>query len=144
MTHRPDTDDDLTSMLHDAMPFTRVLGVEAIAADSEKVTIRGTWSPERCTAAGILHGGYLMSLADAAGATVASFNLPPAAVTSTIESKTNFIRPVTTGTVTVTASIVHAGRSTIVVQTDAHREDGKLATRTTQTQAVTSPADTTT
>ncbi len=129
-------DPELTDLLHEAMPFTRTLGMEAIAADPEQVTVRGTWAPERCTAAGILHGGYLMALADAAGATLASFNLPPGAHTSTIESKTNFVRPVTVGTVEVTASIVHNGRSSIVVQTDTHRDDGKLVTRTTQTQAV--------
>jgi uncharacterized protein (TIGR00369 family) len=129
-------DPELTDLLHEAMPFTRTLGMEAIAADPEHVTVRGTWAPERCTAAGILHGGYLMALADAAGATLASFNLPPGAHTSTIESKTNFVRPVTGGTVEVTASIVHAGRSTIVVQAYTHRHDGKLVTRTTQTQAV--------
>ena len=31
---------------------------------------------------------------------------------------------------------VHVGRRTIVVQTDISRDDGKLLTRTTQTQAV--------
>jgi uncharacterized protein (TIGR00369 family) len=110
--------------------------MDAIAANADEVTVRGTWSPERCTAAGILHGGYLMALADAAGATLASFNLPPGAYTSTIESKSNFIRPVTAGNVDVTASMVHRGRSTIVVQTDTHRDDGKLVSRTIQTQAV--------
>ncbi len=136
MDHEPEADLELTKMLHKAMPFTRVLGMEAIAANSETVMVRGTWSPERCTAAGILHGGYLMALADATGATLASFNLPPGAVTSTIESKTNFIRPVTAGTVAVTATLVHCGRTTIILQTDTHRDDGKLSTRTTQTQAV--------
>jgi uncharacterized protein (TIGR00369 family) len=134
MNHPADT--ELTGMLHHAMPFTRTLGMEAIAANADEVRVRGTWSAERCTAAGILHGGYLMALADAAGATLASFNLRPRTHTSTIESKTNFIRPVTAGPVNVTASIVHSGQTTIVVQTDTHREDGKLVTRTTQTQAV--------
>lgn len=131
-----ESDTELTGMLHAAMPFTRTLGMEAITASPEKVVVRGAWSDDRCTAGGVLHGGYLMALADAAGATLASFNLPPGAVTSTIESKTNFIRPVTSGAVTVTATLVHRGRSTIVLQIDTERDDVKLATRTTQTQAV--------
>lgn len=118
MNHTSDIDTALTGMLRRAMPFTDLLGMEAIAANSETVTVQGTWSPERCTAAGIHHGGYLMALADAAAATLASFNLPHGAHTSTIESKTNFIRPVTAGAVTVTASLVHNGRSAIVAQTD--------------------------
>jgi acyl-coenzyme A thioesterase PaaI-like protein len=84
MNHPADT--ELTGMLHHAMPFTRTLGMEAIAANADEVRVRGTWSAERCTAAGILHGGYLMALADAAGATLASFNLRPRTHTSTIES----------------------------------------------------------
>lgn len=93
MNERIEADLELTRMLHEAMPFTRTLGMEAIAASTDQVVVRGGWSAERCTSGGILHGGYLMALADAAGATLASFNLPPGAVTSTIESKTNFIRP---------------------------------------------------
>ena len=68
---------------------------------------------------------------------VAFFNLPEGAGgTSTIESKTNFFRAVTEGTITITATPLHAGRRTVVVQTDITRADGKLVTRTTQTQAV--------
>lgn len=136
MNERIEADLELTRMLHEAMPFTRTLGMEAIAASTDQVVVRGGWSAERCTSGGILHGGYLMALADAAGATLASFNLPPGAVTSTIESKTNFIRPVSAGSVTVTATVVHCGRSTIALQIDAVRDDAKLAIRTTQTQAV--------
>ncbi len=138
-TPRPpavDADIELTDLLHRSMPFTRLLGMEAISADRDSVTVRSTWSAERCTAAGVLHGGYLMALADAAGATLASFNLPRGTTTSTIESKTNFIRPVIAGNVTVTATVVHCGQTTIVVQTDTQRDDGKLASRTSQTQAV--------
>lgn len=46
------------------------------------------------------------------------------------------IRAVASGTVTATSNPVHVGRTTIVVQTDLTRDDGKLAARTTQTQAV--------
>ena len=42
----------------------------------------------------------------------------------------------TGGTITGVATPVHVGRRTIVVQTDISRDDGKLVSRTTQTQAV--------
>ena len=58
------------------------------------------------------------------------------AATSTIESKTNFFRGCTGGTITGVAVPVHVGRRTIVVQTDISRDDGKLVSRTIQTQAV--------
>ena len=77
-----------------------------------------------------------MSLADTLGAICAGQHLPRNSMTTTIESKTNFIRPVTEGEVTITATPIHAGRRTIVVQTDITAPDGKLVSRTTQTQAV--------
>jgi len=88
---------------------------------------------------GGLHGGYIMAIADSVGALCASQNLPKGAETSTIESKTNFLRPVTDGTVSIVATPIHVGRTTIVVQTAITRDDGKSVSLTTQTQAVTGP-----
>src|SRR6188472_4512855 len=88
------------------------------------------------SAAGVLHGGYLMSLADTAAATLAFLNLPPGASTATIEAKTNFLAAVRSGFVTARAEAVHVGRRTIVVQVDVTDDAGKLVSRTLQTQAV--------
>jgi uncharacterized protein (TIGR00369 family) len=57
-------------------------------------------------------------------------------MTSTIESKTNFFRPVTQGTVHGTATPLHVGRTTVVVQTDLRDDAGKRVALVTQTQAV--------
>jgi len=54
-------------------------------------------------------------------------------MTSTIESKTNFFRPVTQGTVHGTSTPLHVGRTTIVVQTDLRDDAGKRVTLVTQT-----------
>ena len=132
----PDDAAALTSLLRSWMPFAEALGLEAERGAADEVIVRGEWAPERCTAGGVLHGGYLMALADSTGAACAVFNLPPDSITSTIESKTNFFRPVTEGSVQVRSTPVHVGRTTIVVQTDVTRADGALVTRTTQTQAV--------
>jgi uncharacterized protein (TIGR00369 family) len=88
------------------------------------------------TIAGALHGGALMTLADSLGAVCAFLNLPPGAMTSTIESKTNFFRGVREGRVHATSTPLHVGRTTIVVQTDLHDDRGKAVARVTQTQAV--------
>jgi uncharacterized protein (TIGR00369 family) len=133
-------DDELTATMRAAMPFAEVLGIEAVSAATGSVTARGRWSAERCTANGVLHGGYLMTLADSAAATCAFLALPSdASGTATIESKTNFLRPVRSGAVTAEASLVHAGRTTLVLQTDIRDDDGALVSRTLQTQAVLYP-----
>ena len=131
-----EADPGLTDLLHSQMPLTRHLDLQAVSGDAESVITRAAWAEEFCTAGNVIHGGFLMAMADTTGAMLAVFNLPPGAVTSTIESKTNFLRPVGQGSVTATATLVHKGRTTIVVQTDITNDDDKLVTRTVQTQAV--------
>lgn len=120
----------------DIMPFCAELGVRDVVGSPEGVTAKADWAESRCTIGGSLHGGYFMALADGLGAAAAAYHLPDGAGTSTIESKTNFIRGVTEGEVTISSTVINAGRRVIVVQTDIMRADGKLATRTTQTQMV--------
>lgn len=129
-------DDALTALAHDQMPFTADLGLRIESGTRTEVVATADWHADRCTAGGVLHGGYLMAVADSVGAMCAVLNLPPGAITSTIESKTNFFRGAADGTVTITSVPLHVGRTTIVIQTDVARADGKPVTRTTQTQAV--------
>jgi uncharacterized protein (TIGR00369 family) len=119
------------------MPFTAELGLELVSASPDEVRARLTWEERLCTAGGILHGGALMSLADAAGAYCAFLNLPEGTGgTATIESKTNFFRAVREGHVHATSRPLHVGRTTIVVETDLRDDAGKHVARVTQTQAV--------
>jgi uncharacterized protein (TIGR00369 family) len=125
--------------LSEAMPFARAAGVELVAAAPEEVRARLAWAAERCTAGGILHGGALMTLADSAGGLCAYLNLPDGATTATVESKTNFLRPVPAGSVEAVARPVNVGRRLILVQTELRDGDGRLVALTTQTQAVVTP-----
>jgi 1,4-dihydroxy-2-naphthoyl-CoA hydrolase len=127
---------DLDALLHNSMPFAKHIGATAVRASKDEVVTRVEWAPELCTAGGVLHGGLLMTLADSTGALVAFLNLPTGAMTSTIESKTNFLRGVRQGYVEATARPLHVGRTTIVVDTEIRDTAGKLVARTTQTQAV--------
>lgn len=119
------------------MPFAAGLGVELHEATAERTVGGLTWSPDLCTAGGALHGGALMALADSVGAVCAYLNLPEGASgTSTVESKTNFLRAVTTGAVRATARPLHVGGTLLVVQTDLHDSGDRLVGQTTQTQIV--------
>ena len=122
--------------LNAAVPFAGEIGVQLVSATPEEVHGRLDWAPERCTSAGVMHGGAIMTLADTLGATCAFLNLPEGAATSTIESKTNFFRAVRQGHVEAVSRPLHVGRTTIVVQTDVHDADGKRVAQVTQTQAV--------
>lgn len=118
------------------MPFAVATGVEVTAATAEEVRGRLAWAPERCTTAGVLHGGAIMTLADTLGAICAFLNLPPGAGTSTIESKTNFFAAVRSGHLEAVTRPLHVGRRTIVVQTDVRDGTGRRVAQVTQTQAV--------
>jgi 1,4-dihydroxy-2-naphthoyl-CoA hydrolase len=122
--------------IRDTMPFAALIGADLLEVSPELVRGRMLWSPERCTAGGLLHGGALMALADGCGGVCAFFNLPEGAVgTATIESKTNFLRGVRDGAVTSSTRPLHTGRTTIVIETEIMREDGALVAKVTQTQA---------
>ena len=127
---------ELDEFLHTTMPFTALVGAQAVSASKDEVSLRVAWDPSRCTAGGVLHGGLLMALADTSGAWCAFLNLPEGASTTTIESKTNFLRAVRAGHVTAVSRPLHVGRTTVVIDTELRDDDGRLVARTTQTQAV--------
>ena len=86
---------------------------------------------------GVLHGGAIMALADNVGGTATQINLRPGQATTTLESKTNFLRPIRIGDTARARSIpLHKGRSTMIWQTTITRDDGKVAAIVTQTQMV--------
>jgi 1,4-dihydroxy-2-naphthoyl-CoA hydrolase len=124
-----------------AMPFAERLGLRVETATKEEVRGSLEWAEELCTAGGVLHGGALMAAADSVGALCAFLNLPEGATTATIESKTNFFRAVRGGTVSLIATPLHVGRTSIVVQTDVW-DNGKRVALVIQTQAVQQVSDT--
>jgi 1,4-dihydroxy-2-naphthoyl-CoA hydrolase len=127
-----------TVRLHEMMPLCATLGIEATAlADTAEVVVSMPWQPGLCTTGGVLHGGAVMSLADAAGGLCAFLNLPDGASgTTTIQSHTNFLRAVTEGDVEARARPLHAGRTVIVVETEVRDRAGKLVAKSVQSQAV--------
>jgi uncharacterized protein (TIGR00369 family) len=119
-----------------SMPFAGMIGLRMVEATKDKVVAEVTVEADKCTAGGIAHGGFLMTLADCAGAVAAFLNLPDGAKgTTTTESKTNLISAAPTGTVLrATALPISVGRRLQVWQTRVETVDGKLVSLTTQTQ----------
>ena len=126
---------DMLEQLSKAVPFFAHLGMELTDASKEQVIISVVPQPEHCTSANTVHGGFLMTLADCAGALASYLNLPEGSQgTTTTESKTNMLRPGQPGKdITATATPIHIGRRLQVWQTRVE-QDGKLISLTTQTQ----------
>lgn len=119
-----------------SMPFAVSAGVLLDSASPQQVRGRLPWSPQRCTAGGMMHGGALMTLADSVGAVCAYLNLPPGASTSTVSSSTSLVRAVRGGEAHATARPLHVGRSFILVQVEVIDDDGRLVAQVSQNQAV--------
>ncbi len=124
--------------LAELIPFSKSMGIDVTEATKDKVVGTLTVRPDLCTTNNILHGGAMMAFADTLGAIAASLNLPEGANgTTTIESKTNFLRAATEGsTVTGETTPVNVGRRLSVWQTKLSREDGKPIAVITQSQLV--------
>jgi 1,4-dihydroxy-2-naphthoyl-CoA hydrolase len=134
-------DSEQTTALHAAMPLMKTLGIDVVANTPDEVRARLQWSAGLCTSGGLLHGGAIMALADSTGGACAFLNLPEgAAGTSTIESKTNFLRGVRDGHIESVSRPLHKGGTVIVIETDVVDAAGRLVARVTQSQAVLRPA----
>jgi len=131
------TTDDPTGIVHAWMPFARTLGITVLTYTADEVRARLPWDETLCTSGGVLHGGVLMSLADSTGGACAFLNLPETATgTTTVESKTNFLRAVRDGHVVSRSRPLHRGRTLIVVETDLTDDRERLVAKVTQSQLV--------
>lgn len=119
-----------------SMPFAAKTGLAFVSADRPVVVARAVVGADHCTAGGIAHGGFLMTLADCAGAVGAFLNLPEGSKgTTTTESKTNLIGAAPAGTeLAITATPISIGRRLQVWQTRIETAEGKLIALTTQSQ----------
>ena len=117
------------------MPFSNLMGVEIVERDKTRVVGRMVVREDLCTSGGILHGGAYMAFADALGAIGGVLNLEPGTRTTTLESKTNFLRGAPVGsTVSGEATPLHVGRRSSVWTTRITNGEGKLLAIVTQTQ----------
>jgi 1,4-dihydroxy-2-naphthoyl-CoA hydrolase len=129
--------DTTAQQMLEAMPFAKLLNIKLDGVSKVEVKATLAWREELTTTGGSLHGGVIMGFADAVGALLAFINLPPGAGTTTIESKTNFLKASPEGTtLTAVSKLLGAGKSLIVVQTNLLNPKGQLVAQVTQTQIV--------
>ncbi|MCM0000401.1 MAG: PaaI family thioesterase [Erythrobacter sp.] len=122
----------------DAMPFSKLMGVQVTAASAQAVEGTITVREDLCTAGSIMHGGAIMAFADALGAVGAVACLPEGAKgTTTIESKTNFLGAAPVGSTVKGRSVpLKTGRRMSVWQTTIATADGKPVAVVIQTHLV--------
>lgn len=118
------------------VPFGRYLGIKLTHVSAEEIRGSMEITADLCNHTPNVHGGAIMSLGDALGAVGAFQHIPDGSTgTTTIESKTNFIKMAEQGDVLVgVARPLSIGRRLSVWQTDITRSDGKRVAQVTQTQ----------
>lgn len=121
-----------------SIPFAVLMGVEVTERSKDRIKAEMLVREDLCTSPTMLHGGALMALADTLGAIGAFLNIPEGANgTTTIESKTNFLRAAQVNTIVYAEAIpIHVGRRMSVWQTTVTNEEGKTIGVVTQTQMV--------
>jgi len=118
-------------------PFLRLMGVKVLRRSSERTESELFIREDLCNRRGVMHGGAVMAWGDTLGGMTASAALAEGQRTATIESKTNFFAPIPKGDSARAVCVpLHSGRTTIVLQTNITRGDGRLAAIVTQTQIV--------
>jgi uncharacterized protein (TIGR00369 family) len=117
--------------------FVKLMQVKILNRSPERSEAELFIREELCNRRGVMHGGAVMGWADTMGGMTAAAAIKADQRTATIESKTNFFAPIPKGdTARAVCKPLHSGRTTIVLQTDITRGDGKLAAIVIQTQIV--------
>lgn len=116
--------------------FIEALGIRFIEVAKDRIVAEMDARQEHTNGSNVVHGGVYMAFADTLGARGTIENLPEGARTSTLESKTNFLRGTPPGKLRGVSTPVHLGRTTMVWTTEITDEAGKKLAVVTQTQIV--------
>jgi 1,4-dihydroxy-2-naphthoyl-CoA hydrolase len=116
----------------------RLLGIRFAESTRQRVVTEVTLTPSHLTEVDTVQGGVLVALADLAGAFGALLNAPEGMINTTIESKTNFLRPGRGSLLWAEAEPIHVGRRTSVwrsrVYRGAARGEGRPIAEVVQTE----------
>ena len=116
--------------------FAEHVGIEIVEAHKDRVVGRLALGPQHSNGRDRVHGGAIMTLADTLGAIGTVINLPPDSVTTTLESKTNFLAAGRGDYLIGESTPLHVGRRTMVWQTTIRDAEGRRVALVTQTQLV--------
>ncbi|MBC7929071.1 MAG: PaaI family thioesterase [Rubrivivax sp.] len=112
--------------------FTRLLGMEFVAAERGAATFALDAREELTRMGGIMHGGAIVSLLDTTAAFAVHTLLEPGNQTVTVDLTVHFLRPVTAGRIESRARVLRAGRRILVINAEVTDPTGVLiATATT-------------
>ncbi|MFT5290435.1 MAG: hypothetical protein ACI8QS_001233 [Planctomycetota bacterium] len=107
-----------------------MLGLELQERSSSHAVITMEPRPEFLQEEGVVQGGILTALADAAAVYVTLPDLPAERTMTSIEFKLNFLRPalLESGTLTARSKLIKGGRTITLVKSTVTQGDREIAT----------------
>jgi len=112
-------------------PAMQTLGIKVDHLGSGKTRLKMKAKPECMNSLGVLQGGFICALADAAmGFAVQTLG----ALGTTLDLNLNYIAPVAVNTeLTAHGTILHLGRKTAVTESSIYDEEGRLLVKSRAT-----------
>jgi uncharacterized protein (TIGR00369 family) len=112
----------------DPPPLHYLTGAKPVAVEKGAITWTMPASPWLCSPTGLVEGGFLVYLADAAIATASATLTPAGTATASIDVTVKFIRPAPPDgrDLTAVGRVVNHGRSLSVATAEIRNADGKL------------------
>lgn len=110
------------------IPFREVIGAQVVEAGHGRSTVRMPASEHTQNNMGMVHGGALCTLADAAIGTALRSALGPGDAIATLEMKMNFIAP-GRGDLLARARVLHVGGTTAVGEVEIEDLQGRLVAK---------------
>lgn len=119
-------------------PIAETLGFELVEAREGFAAFEGDTSARLLNPAGVVHGGFALTLLDSVTACAAQTLLPAGSGYTTVETKVNFVRPIRAdaGRVRAEATVIAAGRTIMTAEGRLKGPDGKLLAHGTSTLIV--------
>ncbi|MGH2913318.1 MAG: PaaI family thioesterase [Solirubrobacteraceae bacterium] len=125
---------DINAALHG---FDRLYGLELLEVSDTEVRARVVVRDDHKQPAGLVHGGLYASIAESISSVATGLAvLPDGNVAMGMSNNTNFLRPITVGTVHAHATRLHRGRTTWMWDVTITDDEGRTCALTRMTIAV--------
>ena len=128
----------LRSMVAGSLPapaIAQTLGFRLVEVEEGRAVCEGERGPHLLNPLGSVHGGWALTLIDSAAGCALHSELPAGVGYTTVETKTNFTRPIAggAGTVRCEGQVLHRGRQIATAEARLVGADGKLLAHGTST-----------
>lgn len=119
-------------------PMYRIANIRLLSAEKGRTMLEAVPLEDHYNPIGTVHGGWVATLLDAALASCVHTRVPIGSGFTTVEFKTNLVRPVTvsTGRLICEGTVLHMGRTIATSEARITTEAGKMVAHGIETCAI--------